>query len=260
MDKLLSGKVAIVTGASRGIGRMCALELAQAGAKVAVTARNREQIDAVASEIIANGGEAIAVAMDVQQPQSVQSAVATILDKWGSCAILVNNAGIAASVPFLKGDESLWQSILDVNLMGNVRCIQAVLPAMLHAGWGRIINIASIAGKAGGPYISAYTASKHAVLGLTRSLAQELATKNITVNAICPGYVETDMATLAVNNISQRTKLTADEARQVLEKMNPQQRLFQPEEVAALTVFLALPAAKGINGQAINICGGMLPN
>ncbi len=170
--------------------------------------------------------------------------------------ILVNNAGIADSAPLVKTSDELWQRLLGVNLTGTFLCTRAALPAMLQRGWGRVINIASIAGKTGAPYISAYTASKHGVLGLTRSVALEVATKGITVNAICPGYVETEMAEQAISNITSKTGKSEQEARDVLNRMSPQNRLVTPEEVAALALLLASEEGRGINGQAINVDGG----
>jgi 3-hydroxybutyrate dehydrogenase len=255
----LFGKIALVTGGGRGIGRACAIALAQAGAHIIVAARSSEEIEKVAQEIDALGRPSLAVLLDVSKVESVEKAFREIEEKWGGCDILVNNAGIAASAPIVKCSEELWSQIMEVNLNGTFRCMKAALPKMLERGWGRIINIASIAGKAGAPYISAYAASKHGVLGLTKAAAQDVATKNITINAICPGYVETDMGENAINIIMSKTGASKEQARTALEQMTPQKRLFKPEEVAFLTVALASPSAAGINGQAINICGGAIP-
>jgi NAD(P)-dependent dehydrogenase (short-subunit alcohol dehydrogenase family) len=170
--------------------------------------------------------------------------------------ILVNNAGIAESAPLLKTTDELWHRHLSINLSGSFYCSRAALPSMLEHGWGRIINIASIAGKTGAPYIAAYAASKHGLLGLTRSVALEVATKGITVNAICPGYVDTEMTARGVKNISSKTGRTPDEALEGIKRMSPQQRLITSEEVAALALLLASEDGRGINGQAINIDGG----
>lgn len=255
----LLGKTALVTGGGRGIGRSCALALARAGAQVVVAARTMTEIQEVAKEIEALGRPALAVSLDVSKTESVEAAFNQVAEKWGGCDILVNNAGIAASAPITKCTEELWLEIIEINLNGVFRCMKAVLPTMIARNWGRIINIASIAGKAGAPYISAYTASKHGVLGLTKSAAQDVATKNITINAICPGYVETDMGERAMNTIISKTGASKEQARLALEQTTPQRRLFQPEEVAFLTLTLASPLAAGINGQAINICGGAVP-
>ena len=156
----------------------------------------------------------------------------------------------------MKTDESLWQRHLAVNLTGTFHCTRAALPAMLEQGWGRIINIASIAGKTGAPYISAYAASKHGVLGLTRSLALEVAANGVTVNAICPGYVDTEMTSRGIENIVAKTGKSADDALEAIKKMSPQNCLVTPEEVAAVALLLASDEGAGINGQAINVDGG----
>jgi NAD(P)-dependent dehydrogenase (short-subunit alcohol dehydrogenase family) len=170
--------------------------------------------------------------------------------------ILVNNAGIAESAPLTKTTDDLWHRHLAINLNGTFYCSRAVLPQMVERGWGRIINIASIAGKTGAPYIAAYSASKHGVLGLTRSVALEVATKGITVNAICPGYVDTEMTTRGIENITSKTALTSEQALESIKKMSPQNRIIDQDEVAALALLLASEEGRGINGQAINVDGG----
>lgn len=255
----LRGKTVFITGGGRGIGKASALEFAKSGAQVVVAARTLSETSAVAAEIESAGGTALAVPIDVRSTESVDQAFEQAFSKFGVVDILVNNAGIARSAPFSKTSEEFWLEIQDINLNGAFRCIKAAIPKMFGQKWGRIINIASIAGKAGAPYISAYVASKHGLLGLTRALAQEVATVGITVNAICPGYVETDMAALAIKNIVEKTKVSPEQARTTLGDMNPQKRLFQVDEVAGLILYLATDTARGINGQAINICGGALP-
>jgi NAD(P)-dependent dehydrogenase (short-subunit alcohol dehydrogenase family) len=170
--------------------------------------------------------------------------------------VLVNNAGIAESAKLWDATDEFWQRHLAVNLSGTFYCMREALPAMVERGWGRVINVASVAGKTGAPYVSAYTASKHGVLGLTRSAALEVATRGVTVNAICPGYVDTEMTAHAVENIQAKTGRTADAALEVIKRMSPQQRLITPEEVAALALLLASEEGGGINGQAINVDGG----
>ncbi|MGB7925236.1 MAG: SDR family oxidoreductase, partial [Pyrinomonadaceae bacterium] len=223
-----------------------------------VAARTVEQIEAVAAEISAEcGTQALAVTCDVSDTESVGRAFSQVAERFGrGVDILVNNAGIAASAPVVKTNDELWQRIISINLSGTFYCTRAALPSMIEGGWGRIINVASIAGKTGAPYIAAYTASKHGVLGLTRSVAAEMAKKGITVNAICPGYVETEMAEYAVRNITSKTGKTANEALDILKAMSPQNRLVTPEEVAALALLLASHEGRGITGQAINVDGG----
>ncbi|HEX7998368.1 MAG TPA: SDR family NAD(P)-dependent oxidoreductase [Pyrinomonadaceae bacterium] len=254
----LKDKTALITGGGRGIGRTVAHLFAREGARLALVARTAQQVEQVADEIRATyETEAIAAVCDVSDAGSVQRAFASVTESFGrGVDILVNNAGIAESAPLVRTSDELWQRLLAVNLTGTFLCTRAALPTMLEHGWGRIINIASIAGKTGAPYISAYTASKHGVLGLTRSVALEVATKGVTVNAICPGYVETEMAAQAINNISSKTGKSEAEARDVLNRMSPQNRLVTPEEVAALALLLASEEGRGINGQAINVDGG----
>ena len=254
----LADKIVLITGGGRGIGRAVAFAFAREGARVCIIARTARERARVAEEIRdENGAEVLAAECDVSNGESVTRAFVKISEQFG-CApdVLVNNAGVAESAPIVKTSDELWQRHLSVNLTGTFYCMRAALPAMLERGWGRIINIASIAGKTGAPYISAYAASKHGVLGLTRSVALEVAAKGVTVNAICPGYVETDMTARALENITARTGKTPGEARDILSHMNPQNRLIAPEEVASLALFLASEAGHGINGQAINIDGG----
>lgn len=253
----LMGKRAVVTGATKGIGRSIALRLAEAGADVVVSARGEADLEALCAEIEARGKRALAIACDVTDAQQVNEGLAKgALDAWGGVDILVNNAGNAGSAKFLGHPDELWEHMLAINLTSVYYVTKAFAPAMVAQGSGRIITIASIAGKVGGKYITAYTASKHGVIGLTRALAVELNQHGITVNAICPGYVDTPMTDVSVANMVARTGMSAAEARQALERMSPQRRLIEPDEVASVALFLALDSSKGITGQAINVDGG----
>lgn len=252
----LAGKLALITGGGRGIGRAIALEFARAGADVAVAARSTDQLEQVVSEI-GETAQSLAVTCDVSDPNSVEKMFAGVFVGFGRAPdILVNNAGIAVSSPISKTSDELWQRHLAINLSGSFYCTRAALPAMIERSWGRIINIASIAGKTGAPYVAAYTASKHGLLGLTRSVALEVASKGVTVNAICPGYVDTEMTTRGVENITAVTGRSAEEAMAAIKKMSPQNRLVTPAEVAAVALLLASEEGRGITGQAINVDGG----
>jgi len=256
--KKLAERIAVITGGGRGIGRAVALAFAREGADVMVLARTEDEVRRVAEEVRGECGvRAFHAVCDVSDAASVAAAFKQAREQFGRAAdILVNNAGIAQSAPLARTDDELWRRHLEVNLSGTFYCMRAALPAMVERGWGRVINVASIAGKTGAPYIAAYAASKHGVLGLTRTAALEVATSGVTVNAICPGYVETDMTERAVENITARTGKTSEEARAILERMSPQQRLVTSEEVAALALLLAGHEGRGINGQAINVDGG----
>lgn len=252
----LAGKRAVVTGAGRGIGRSIALALAAAGADVGVTARTLSDLEPLVTEIQAQGRRGLAVSCDVTDAQQVQAMATTLLEGLGGIDILINNAGNAGSNKFLNHPDELWHRMLAVNLTSVYYVSKAFLPPMVEQRHGRIITIASIASRVGGRYIAAYTASKHGVLGLTRALATEMIPYNITVNAICPGYVDTPMTDHSVSNIVGRTGMSEEQARANLEKTSPQQRLIDPSEVAAIAVFLAQESSIGITGQAINLDGG----
>ena len=245
----LQGKHAVVTGASRGIGLAIALGLRAQGARITLMARDARALEAAAAAL---GGDTAWQTVDVTDAESVATAFA----RAGTVDILVNNAGQAASAPFGRTDAALWQRMLDVNLTGAYHCIQAALPAMLDAGWGRVVNVASTAGLTGYRYVAAYCAAKHGLVGLTRALALEVASRGVTVNAVCPGFTDTDIVADAVANIVRKTGRTADQARAELAAANPQGRLVQPDEVAHAVAWLCMPGAAAMNGQAIAVAGG----
>lgn len=249
----LAGRIALVTGGGRGIGRAIALDLAAAGARVAVVARTRADVEAVAREA---GGGAIALSADVADPASVRALFSEAHEAMGDLDILVNGAGVAPTAPLVKTTDEQWRQAIEVNLSGAFYCLREALPSMTGRGWGRVVNIASIAGKTGAPYIAAYAASKHGLLGLTKVAALEVAAKGVTVNAVCPGYVDTPMTDESVRRIVEKTGVSADEVRRRLEESSPQKRLFTAAEVSALVLFLCGDAAAGINGQAVNVDGG----
>lgn len=254
----LSGRHALVTGAARGIGAATAQALAEEGARVTLLGRHAQALAETASRL-PGGPHGIAVA-DVTDADALATAFEAARRQLGPLHILVNNAGAAESAPFARTDRALWQRMLDLNLTGTFLATQAALPDLLQAGsaggQGRIVNVASTAGQKGYAYVSAYVAAKHGVVGLTRSLALELARKGVTVNAVCPGYTETDLLRESVGRIVATTGRSAEEARAGLAAANPQQRLVQPREVAALVAWLCHDEAASITGQALSVSGG----
>jgi NAD(P)-dependent dehydrogenase (short-subunit alcohol dehydrogenase family) len=248
---------AVVTGGGRGIGAAIAETLARLGASISLVGRNPEVLQATADRIIKGHSVKVAIASaDVADEAAVRKAMSTLEDELGSPTILVNNAGIAISAPFLKSDAAFWRKVLDVDLMGAVYCTQAVLPAMQESKWGRIINIASTAGVKGAAYITTYCAAKHGMIGLTRALAIETARTGVTVNAICPGYTDTDMTAHNIANIVKKTGRSREETLASLVGQNPQGRLIQPAEVADAVIWLCGDNAASVTGQSIVIAGG----
>jgi NAD(P)-dependent dehydrogenase (short-subunit alcohol dehydrogenase family) len=249
-------KVAFVTGGGRGIGRACALRLAADGLAVAVGSRTEAGGRSVATEITRAGGTAIAVRLDVRDVESVGAAFESAETALGPVDVLVCAAGVSSSAKFLDTDLDVWREALAVNLTGPVLCARAVLLGMVERNFGRIVVVGSTASLAGAPYVSAYAASKHGVLGFVRSLAAEVARKDITVNCVCPGYVDTPMTDATVARIAEKTGRSEADARKSLEAMNPGGRLLRPEEVADAVAWFAREDATAVNGQAVVLGGG----
>jgi len=252
----LEGRHAVVTGGSRGIGAAVARQLVSEGCAVMICARGLESAEELAAALRSSGAEAWAQVCDVADERSVERLAEAAVERMGRVDILVNNAGIALSGPIKTLTLEAWERVFAINATGTFLCTRAFLPGMRSSGWGRVVNIASIAGKVGAPYIAAYTASKHAVLGFTRAVATEVASEGVTVNAVCPGYVDTPMTTQSVAHIVGKTGRSEEEAYAFMKSASPQRRLMLPEEVAYLAVSLCDPRAHGINGQAIVLDGG----
>jgi NAD(P)-dependent dehydrogenase (short-subunit alcohol dehydrogenase family) len=248
----LAGKRAAVTGGGRGIGAAIARVLAEADATVTILGRTMSTLDQNAESLRQNGLNVNVAPVDVTDESSVQQAFARL----GDIDILINNAGIAHVAPFEKTTSADWERVFRVNLLGAVLCSQHVLPRMVERKWGRIVNIASTAGLKGYTRLSAYTASKHALVGMTRALALETATSGVTVNAVCPTYTETDMTAEGIKSISARLQTSAEEARKQLTKQIPQGEMAKPEQVAAAVLWLCSEQAAPVTGIALPIAGG----
>jgi NAD(P)-dependent dehydrogenase (short-subunit alcohol dehydrogenase family) len=251
----LAGRHAVVTGASRGIGAVIAAALAAEGVRVSILGRDAVNLRRV-SDGLGGPGRALPIAADMADAPSVRRAFTSARGHFGAVHLLVNNAGQATSAKFTDTDEELWNRMILVNLTGTYLATREAVPDMLAEGFGRIVNIASTAGLRGGAYISAYASSKHAVIGLTRSLAVEYASRHITVNAVCPGYVDTDIVKDAIANIKEKTGRSDSEALAALVASNPQHRLIAPQEVADTVMWLCRPGSESVTGQSIILAGG----
>lgn len=243
---------ALITGGGGGIGAATAAALAECGARVSLVGRDAAKLERAAAAI----PHAFAVSADVTDEDAVTGAFAAARAEHGPVQILINSAGAAPSAPFRATDLALWNATLAVNLTSAFLCAHAALPDMLAAKWGRIVNVASVAGLKGYAYVTAYCAAKHGLIGLTRALAHETAKQGITVNAVCPGYVDTDIVADSIARITEKTKLDADAARDSLVRFNPQGRLIEPREVASAIVWLCGDGAASTNGAALPITGG----
>jgi 3-hydroxybutyrate dehydrogenase len=253
VNNALAGKHALVTGGGRGIGAVISAALLTHGARVTILGRDRARLEATAETL---PGQVYSVVADITEHAAVVAAFAAARERSGDIDILINNAGQATSAPLHKTDTELFTRMLAVNLTGAYHCIYEAVPPMIARRYGRIVNVASTAGLVGYAYCAAYCAAKHGVVGLTRALALELASHNITVNAVCPGYTDTDIVRDAVANIVKKTGRSETEAAAALVAHNPQKRLVQPAEVAHAVLWLCLPGTESMTGQSLVVAGG----
>jgi ketoreductase len=256
MEAQLKDKIALVTGGGTGIGKAIAAQLAKNGAKVAIASRSRGHTDAAVAELTDLGLDAMPLQMDARNKQDVLRAVGEVVSDWGSIHILVNNAGISGLSMIDDPDDSKWYDIIDTNLNGLYLVTKAVLKHIPNQAGGRVINISSVLGKFGVPGYTAYCTTKHGMIGFTRALALEVVDRGITVNTICPGWVDTEMATLGINETAARLGVAAEHFKAQAVANVPIKRFLDAAEVADLVCYVASDAARGITGQAMNICGG----
>jgi NAD(P)-dependent dehydrogenase (short-subunit alcohol dehydrogenase family) len=252
----LNQKIVLITGGSGGLGRALASVFSAQGHRVVITARHQDKLDATAAQMAINGRQVVALPCDVTDRDQVKSLAEKIAPRLGAVQILINNAGIARAVNFADMPDDLWDETLETNLTGAYNCCKIFLPGMIQAKWGRIINIASTTAKVGYSHVTAYTASKHGLLGLTRSLALETAQQGITVNAICPGYVDDERTRENAKLMAEKAGKSTQEILQLFAASAPQNRLIAPEEVASLVLLMASEKLAGMTGQAINVDGG----
>lgn len=251
----LQGRTALVTGGGRGIGRAVAERLAREGVRVAVAGRTEAELEEVAALL---GEGAAALRLDVGDRADIARALPLLRERVGHVDILVNNAGVAESAAYHATPDEMWDRMLAVNVTGAFALCRALIPPMIERGYGRVVNVASNAGLTGYAYSTAYCASKHAMVGMTRAIALEIARSEVTINCVCPGWVETRMTEETLARIEAKTGRPRAEAKRTLEAMSPQRRMVQPEEVAAVVAMLVSPEARSVHGQAIPIDGGQV--
>jgi ketoreductase len=253
---MVKGKVALVSGGGTGIGKAIATQLARNGAQVAIASRNAERLNQAVSGLAHAGAKVLALPMDVRDKKSIEGAVAKVVGQCGAIHILVNNAGISGLSMIDDPDDSRWFDIVNTNLHGLYMLTKAVLRHMPNHAGGRVINISSVLGKFGVPGYTAYCTTKHGMIGFTRALALEVVNRGITVNTVCPGWVDTEMATLGINETAKLQGITPEQFKAQAVANVPIRRFLEAEEVAELVAYIASDAARGITGQALNICGG----